>query len=145
MSYQGGLCKTPGVGRGRYRSDTTSCPARPCLPICTDGPTSVPGVTYNISTVLHLKLESKLVFLAVHNSSIGEIVTHWVTDWLRTLLIDITEWPWRLVTFETFDQSDDETWPDKNRQRQRQRQWQWQRQRQWQRQIHFESTFKERS
>ena len=34
------------------------------------------------------------------------------------------------MTFETFDQNDEETWPDKKRQ--------------WQRQIHLESTFKER-
>ena len=26
-----------------------------------------------------------------------------------------TEWPKRLVTFETFDQSDEETWPDQKR------------------------------
>ena len=49
------------MGRGRCQPDTTSCPARPCqcvsesLVICTAGPTSVPGVTYGISTVLGLK------------------------------------------------------------------------------------------
>ena len=26
-----------------------------------------------------------------------------------------TEWTWRLVSFETFDQSDEETWPDQKR------------------------------
>ena len=38
---------------------------------------------------------------------------HWLTDWL-TFTFDITEWPERLVTFETFDQSDEETWPDQH-------------------------------
>ena len=105
------------------------------------------------------------------------------------------EWLWRLVAFETLDQSDEETWPDQQKDKdkdkewwgdmtwpkltitmtfrehpqrailetcdlwdiwsewwgdmtwpkKRQRQWQIQRQRQWQRQIHLESTFKERS
>ena len=36
---------------------------------------------------------------------------HWVSEWV-TFDFDITEWPQRLVTFETFDQSDEETWPD---------------------------------
>ena len=25
------------------------------------------------------------------------------------------EWPWRLVTLETFDQGDEETWPDQKK------------------------------
>ena len=38
---------------------------------------------------------------------------HWLTNWLSHFyFFDITEWPKRLVTFETFDQSDEETWPD---------------------------------
>ena len=37
---------------------------------------------------------------------------HWLTNWLSHFYFcDITEWPKRLVTFETFDQSDEETWP----------------------------------
>ena len=42
------------------------------------------------------------------DSSIGDLVTHWVTH-------SDTFWKTqqqRLVTFETFDQSDEETWPD---------------------------------
>ena len=46
----------------------------------------------------------------------------------------------RLLTFETFDQSDEKTWPD---QQKRQRRRQIQIQRQWQ--IHLKNTFKEQS
>ena len=42
------------------------------------------------------------------------------------------------MKFETFDQSEEETWRD-----QQKKQWQRHRQRQWQRQIHLENTFKE--
>ena len=46
-------------------------------------------------------------------------LTHSLTHSLRTLLIDIQkaakEWTLRLVTFETFDQSDEETWPDQQK------------------------------
>ena len=45
-----------------------------------------------------------------------------------------------LVTFQTFDRSDEEIWPEQKIQWQRQIQ----RQRQWQRQIHLENTIKER-
>ena len=51
-------------------------------------------------------------FLAVHNSSIGDLVTHWLTDSL--LLLTYKEQPKRLVTFEKFDQSDEETWPEQH-------------------------------
>ena len=54
-----------------------------------------------------------LTFLAVHNRSIGDLVTNWLTQSL-TFTFDITERPKRLVTFETFDQSDQETWPDQH-------------------------------
>ena len=47
----------------------------------------------------------------------------------------LKEGPQRLVTFETFDQSDEETWPDQNRQ------WQWQ----WQWQWYLENTLKDQS
>jgi len=83
------------------------------------------------------------LFSCPADSSIGDLVTHWLTEWVRDLFKNTTtEWPQRRVTFETFDQSDEETWPE---QKKRQRQWQIQRQRQWQRQIYLESTFKERS
>ena len=58
------------------------------------------------------------MFLAVQNSSIGDLVTHSlthsVTDSLTegTFTFDITDRPKRLATVETFDQSDEETWPD---------------------------------
>ena len=42
-----------------------------------------------------------LFFLAAHNSSIGDLVTHWLTDWLRTLLLDIQR-----ATLETCDHWD---------------------------------------
>ena len=66
----------------------------------------------------------------------------WQRQWQRHSESTFKERFQRLVTFATFDQSDEETWPD---QKERQLQWQIQRQRQWQRQIHLESTFKERS
>ena len=54
-------------------------------------------------------------FLAVHNSSKGDLVTHWVTDSVTdslTFTFDITEWPKRLATFETFVQIHEKTWHD---------------------------------
>ena len=43
-------------------------------------------------------------------------LTHWVSKWVRDLLKNTTtEWPETLVTFETFDQSDEETWPDQQK------------------------------
>ena len=43
-------------------------------------------------------------------------VTHWLTDWLRVFYwLTYKEWPMRLLTFETFDQSDEETWPDQEK------------------------------
>ena len=73
--------------------------------------------TYNplhsfIYNPLHTIL-SYTSFLAVQNSSIGDLVTHSLTQWLRHLLFfDIKERPYRPVTFETFDHSDEETGPD---------------------------------
>ena len=50
------------------------------------------------------------MFLAVQNSSIGDLVAHSLTQSLthslRVLLLLTLQ---RLVTFETFDQSDEET------------------------------------
>ena len=59
-----------------------------------------------------------VAFLAVQNSSIGDLVTHWLSHslthslshWL--LLLPYKEQSLRLATIETFDQSDEETWPD---------------------------------
>ena len=56
------------------------------------------------------------MFLAVQtrvwDSSLPTPVPHWVqgafTFWH-------TEWPLSLVAFETFEQSDEETWPDQNK------------------------------
>ena len=65
---------------------------------------------------LSLFLKTGKCFLAVQNSSIGDLVTHWVTDWLTVLLLlRYKERPERPVTFETFDQSDEETWPDQQK------------------------------
>ena len=57
------------------------------------------------STFLHL-------FSAVQNSSIGDLVTHSLTHWLSDLILTLQSDPWGLVTFETFDQSDEETGHD---------------------------------
>ena len=46
----------------------------------------------------------------------------------------------RLLTFETFDQSDEKTWPDQQKDNDEDK---YKRQRQWQ--IHLENTFKEQS
>ena len=46
----------------------------------------------------------------------------------------------RLLTFETFDQSDEKTWPDQQKDNGEDK---YKRQRQWQ--IHLENTFKEQS
>ena len=53
----------------------------------------------------------KWTFLAVQNSSIGDLVTHSLTHSLTegTFTFDIKERPQRPVTFETFHQSDEET------------------------------------
>ena len=87
-------------------------------------------------------------FLAVQNSSIGDLVTDSLTYWLThgTLLIDIQR-----ATPEICDLWDiwlewwgDMNWPKKRQwQRKRQRQWQrqWHRQRQWQWQT--QNTFRE--
>ena len=50
-------------------------------------------------------------FLAVHNSSKGDLVPLSGTTNNQSLH-NTTEWPLRLVTFETFDRSDEKTWPD---------------------------------
>ena len=56
------------------------------------------------------------VFSCTADSSIGDLVTDSLTDWVRDLLKNTTtEWPQRLVTFETFDQSYEETWPDQKK------------------------------
>ena len=65
-------------------------------------------ILYDFEGMLAYRIDIK-GFLAVQNSSIGDLVTH---SSLRTLLI---EWPWRLVTFETFVQSDEKTWHDQKK------------------------------
>ena len=69
-----------------------------------------PPLLQSVNTTFRL---TKIIFdfLAVQNSSIGDLVTHWLTHSL-SFDFNITEWPLRLVTSETFDQSDGETWPD---------------------------------
>ena len=90
--------------------------------------------------VVEQKIPLLSLFLAVQNSSIGDLVTHWLTH--RTLLIDIQK-----AILETCDLWDicsewweDMTWP-KKLQIQRHRQ----RQKQRQRQRHFENTSSEQS
>ena len=61
---------------------------------------------------------SNHVFLAVQNSSISDLVPCLVCLSDRTnnqSLHKPTEWSHTLVTFRTFDQSDEETWPDQKR------------------------------
>ena len=54
-----------------------------------------------------------LVFSCPADSSIGDLVTHSLSEWVSDLFKNTTnERPQRLVSFETFDQSDEETWPD---------------------------------
>ena len=62
------------------------------------------------------------MFLAVQNSSWGDLVrlsVPWLVGWSGTTnnqsLHNTTEGPQRLVTFETFDQSDDGTWSDQQK------------------------------
>ena len=50
-----------------------------------------------------IRVSHQNMFLAVHNSSIGDLVTHSLTDFYF--------WHYR-VTIETLDQSDEESWPD---------------------------------
>ena len=50
------------------------------------------------------------------DSSIGDLVTHSLTHSLRDLLKNTTtELPQRLVTFETFNQSDEGIWTDQQK------------------------------
>ena len=57
-----------------------------------------------------------LLFSCPADSSIGDLVTHSLTHSLSDLFKNTpTEWPQRLVTFETFDQSDEGTWPDQKK------------------------------
>ena len=77
------------------------------------------GKKYNWQGLLFLSLSSQLIrdfFSCPADSSIGDLVTDWLTEWVRDLLKNTpTEWPQRLVTFETFDQSDEGTWPDQKK------------------------------
>ena len=43
-------------------------------------------------------------------------LTHSLSEWVRHLLKNTTtEWPQRLVTLKTFNQRDEETWPDQKK------------------------------
>ena len=71
-------------------------------------------ITHSFADTLRSELEQKAtsidLFLAVQNSSIGDLVTHSLTESLTVLLLlRYKERPQRPVTFETFDQSDEET------------------------------------
>ena len=74
---------------------------------------------HDIPVQCHFIEPAKCVdFLAVQNSSIGDLVCPLVRPLGTTnnqSLQNSTEWPERLVTFETFDQSDEETWPDQKK------------------------------
>ena len=64
-------------------------------------------------TVISPSTQSTLLFLAVQNSSIGDIVTDSLTHSLTGLLLLILQSdPRELVTFETFVQSDEKTLHD---------------------------------
>ena len=66
--------------------------------------------------VIHLKVFVPKWFLAVQNSSIGDLVTQSLTHWLTVLYwLTYKERPKRLMTFETFDWSDEETWTDQKK------------------------------
>ena len=53
------------------------------------------------------------LFSCPADSSIGDLVTHSLSEWVSDLFKNTTnERPQRLVSFETFDQSDEKTWPD---------------------------------
>ena len=68
---------------------------------------------YKLCFNIHQKHDQiNLWFLAVQNSSIGLIVCPlfaWSDQTNNQSLHNTTEWPQRLVTFETFDQSDEKT------------------------------------
>ena len=55
------------------------------------------------------------IFLAVQTVSETALYLPPVPDYKDLLLFYIEEWPERLVTFETYDQSDKETWPDQKK------------------------------
>ena len=89
---------------------------------------------------IHIEHCVHYVFSCPADSSIGDLVTHWVTEWVRDLLKNTTtEWPQRFATLETFDEGDDEKWLDPPKKWQKQIQ----RQRQLQRHIHLENSIKE--
>ena len=56
-----------------------------------------------------------LLFLAVPDSSIGDLVTHSLTDYYTLLKNTTTQHSERLVNLETCDESDEETWPDQQK------------------------------
>ena len=72
------------------------------------------GQIWNKANILHIKAAKLCLmsFLAVQNSSIGDLVTQsvsqLVTDW-GLYWLTCREWPQRLLTLETSYQSDEET------------------------------------
>ena len=57
-------------------------------------------------------------FFSCPDGSLRQLYTYpctYLTDYKDLLLFDIKERPQRLVTFKTYDQSDDETWPDQQK------------------------------
>ena len=87
------------------------------------GPSSSPIIA--IAVKIFSRFQN--VFLAVQNSSIGDLVTHSLTDSLRTLLIVIQKTIWLTSDFPDIwlEWWGDLSWPTK-------------RQRQWQRQRHIQ-------
>ena len=69
------------------------------------------------NTLKHILAQRELKFYnffwLFHDSSIGDLVRSTSPGWLGTTNIqslhNATEWPQRLVTFETFDHNDEET------------------------------------
>jgi len=60
-------------------------------------------------------MEPVLLFFSCPDESLRQLYTypcHSLQTYKDLLLFDIKGRPWRLVTCETYDQSDEETWPD---------------------------------
>ena len=80
-------------------------------------PSILPWMTSWCKIYFFYSLLLTCLFLAVQNSPIGLIVRPLLGRSGTTnnqSLHNIAEWPQRLVTFETFDHSDEETWPDQH-------------------------------
>ena len=60
-------------------------------------------------------LKKGLIFKPSPDSSIGDLVTNWLTKYYTLLKNTIIQHSERLVTLETCDESDEETWPDQQK------------------------------